>query len=170
MSIDESTSDTGRPQVVLRWKAMGGMVEKEVAVEEIESVSWNVQGGSENPLEVRFGEGCMPQHCCSVDYPAEKRYVGTDIENRSLPTVTDGGQSVEDDDRVVFVHSYDGMPDELDVLVGDTGFIVTVSGIVPYEGRVLVQFDENKTGRAGGERHWIPEWCLEPVTDQEDDR
>lgn len=86
---DHCTDETDRPNVVLRWKAMGGMVEKQVAPEKIESVSWNLRGGSENPLEVRFGDGCMPQHCCSVDYPAEKRYIGTDIEDRSLPAESD---------------------------------------------------------------------------------
>lgn len=64
--------------------------------------------------------------------------------------------------RVRFVETYDGMPEEIEVLVGDTGFVVKPIEKLMFDGRVLVQFDENKTGRPGGERHWIPTDHLEP--------
>lgn len=62
--------------------------------------------------------------------------------------------------RVRFTKAYDGMRDELQVLVGDTGFVVRPLAKLKFDDRVLVQFDENKTGREGGERHWIPTDCL----------
>lgn len=71
-----------------------------------------------------------------------------------------------DNVRVVYGESYEDMPEKLDVLVGDSGFIVPASRSLPPDDRFLVQFDENKTGRPGGERHWIPKRCLQPV-DQE---
>lgn len=63
-------------------------------------------------------------------------------------------------ERVVFVAHFDGMPEKLEQLLGDTGFIVPASKAIPPEDRVLVQFDENRTGRPGGERHWLPKGCL----------
>lgn len=75
---------------------------------------------------------------------------------------TDGGQDFGHKERVRFVEPYDGMRDELEVLVGDSGFVVRPLAKFKFDGKVLVQFDENKTGRAGGERHWIPTSSLEP--------
>ena len=63
-------------------------------------------------------------------------------------------------ERVTFAEAYDGMNPDLEPLVGDSGFVVNPNGIFIMDGKALVQFDENKTGRAGGERHWIPTECL----------
>ncbi len=82
------------------------------------------------------------------------------VEGAAEQPRTDGGVTTRE--RVVFTDAYDGMAEELDVLVGDAGFIVPASRKIPADDRVLVQFDENRTGRPGGERHWIPEGCLEP--------
>lgn len=71
--------------------------------------------------------------------------------------------------RVRFAESYEDMPDKLEVLVGDSGFVVNPGGQFNMGGKVLVQFDENKTGRPGGERHWIPTDCLEPESEGEAD-
>lgn len=71
----------------------------------------------------------------------------------------------EHEQRVRFADAYDEMPDEIEVLVGDTGFVVKPIEKLVFDDRVLVQFDENKTGRAGGERHWIPTEHLEPEGD-----
>ncbi|AAM88749.1 ASCH domain-containing protein [Natrialba phage PhiCh1] len=83
--------------------------------------------------------------------------------------IADGGQEPRQDDRerVTFAESYDDMPEKLDVLVGDSGFIVPASNAISFKERVLVQFDENKTGRPGGERHWIPDRCLEREPERE---
>lgn len=91
------------------------------------------------------------------------------VRTGTTQLVTDGGRPVDGSEtqdeaveRVVFAEPYDEMPAKLEVLVGDAGFIVPASRRFPFKDRVLVQFDENKTGRAGGERHWIPEYCLDP--------
>ena len=73
--------------------------------------------------------------------------------------------SDDDYERVVFTEAYEGMPEKLEILIGDAGFIVPASHLFGGD-TLLVQFDENKTGRAGGERHWIPVTALEPETEQ----
>lgn len=67
--------------------------------------------------------------------------------------------------RVRFAEPFDGMPNEIDQLVGDTGFVVRPIQKLMFDGKVLVQFDENKTGRPGGERHWIPASALRQPTE-----
>lgn len=70
-------------------------------------------------------------------------------------------QEFQHKQRVRFTEAYDEMPENLQVLIGDTGFVVRPLQKLEFDGRVLVQFDENKTGRPGGERHWIPTDNLE---------
>lgn len=81
-------------------------------------------------------------------------------------TDTQTDQNSSGRERVVFSEAYDEMADKLEVLVGDHGFVVQASRQFTSDGRVLVQFDENRTGRPGGERHWIPKRCLQPESDR----
>lgn len=92
------------------------------------------------------------------------------LAERSLQTesedelATDGGEDpFYQKRRVRLVEAYPELPDELEVLVGDEGFVVNPGGKFNLGGKVLVQFDENKTGRPGGERHWIQTDYLEPL-------
>jgi hypothetical protein len=85
---ETSTTDTDRPNVVIRWNALGGMVEKKVDIDEIKSIDFD-RPQSDNPITIRFKSACMPWYCCTVDYPAEKRYIGPSVGDRSLPASTD---------------------------------------------------------------------------------
>lgn len=76
--------------------------------------------------------------------------------------MTDVSDYFDHKERVRFYVHTDDIKDDIEILEGDTGFVVQ-PGVIPNGDRVLVQFDENKTGRAGGERHWIPIDNLESI-------
>lgn len=71
---------------------------------------------------------------------------------------TDGRHHLQ---SVKLVREYEGMPDDKRVLVGDTGKLINPVPELSPGGKILVHFHNNKTGRRGGERHWMPTDCLE---------
>lgn len=84
----------------------------------------------------------------------------------SDPTDSKSGEGTNPNDqpKVILSDQWDTMPEKLEPLVGDSGFVVSASAIFG-NGKVLVEFTENKTGRSGGERHWIPRECLSEHTE-----